>query len=72
VAGTVKGFVVNEVNGSWHNAIEVPGMSALNPSRNGQVTALSCAKAGRCSAGGIYAAPPYGIYAGQVFVVSEG
>jgi hypothetical protein len=71
-SGTSQGFVVNEVNGSWHNAIEVPGMSALNPSRNGQVTALSCAKAGRCSAGGIYAAPPYGIYAGQVFVVSEG
>jgi len=66
------GFVVNEVNGTWHNAIEVPGMSALNRSGSAQVTALSCARAGECSAGGYYEATHYGLTAGQVFVVNEG
>lgn len=66
-----QGFVVNEVNGTWRNAIEVPGMSALNPSGSSQVTALSCAGPGVCGAGGYYAATSYGLFAGQVFVVNE-
>lgn len=53
-AGTVKGFVVSEVNGTWHNAIHMPGMRGLDPSGNGQVSALSCAAPGNCSAGGFY------------------
>lgn len=66
------GFVVNEVNGRWHNAIEVPGMSALNRSGNAQITALSCARAGKCSAGGFYHATHVNLFAGQVFVADEG
>lgn len=71
-AAYAQGFVVNEVNGTWHNAIKVPGLSALNRSGSAQVTALSCARAGKCSAGGYYHATRYGLFAGQVFVASEG
>lgn len=71
-ATSSQGFVVNEVNGTWHNAIEVPGMSALNRSGSSQVTALSCARPGDCSAGGYYADKSFGLFAGQVFVVNEG
>ena len=67
-----QGFVVNEVNGTWHNAIEVPGISALSRSGSSQVTALSCARPGHCSAGGYYADRTFGHFAGQVFVVNEG
>jgi hypothetical protein len=56
---------------TWRNAIEVPGMSALNRSGSAQVTALSCARTGKCSAGGYYHATHYGLYAGQVFVANE-
>ena len=66
-----RSFVVDEVNGIWHNAIEVPGMSALHRSGTAQVTALSCARAGECSAGGYYGATSYGLFAGQIFVVNE-
>jgi hypothetical protein len=37
-----------------------------------QVTALSCARPGDCSAGGDYADKSYGLFAGQLFVVNEG
>jgi hypothetical protein len=70
-AAYTQGFVVNEVNGTWHNAIKVPGMSALNRSGSAQVTALSCARAGKCSADGYYHATHYGLFAGQVFVANE-
>lgn len=40
--------------GIWRKAIEVPGMAALNRDDNGQTTAVSCASAGNCAAGGIY------------------
>jgi hypothetical protein len=70
-ANFAQGFVVSEVNGEWRNALEVPGMPALNPSGSSKVTALSCAGAGACSAGGYYAATSYGLDAGQVFVVNE-
>ena len=47
-------MVVNEVNGTWHNAIEIPGTAALNLGDNVQVSSVSCAAAGNCSAGGWY------------------
>jgi hypothetical protein len=71
-ATSSQGFVVNEVNGTWHNAMKVPGMSALNLSGNSNVTALSCASPGDCSAGGYYHTISFGLEAGQVFVVNEG
>ena len=49
-----EAFVVNEVNGTWHKAIEVPGTAALNRGGNADITSVSCASAGNCSAGGFY------------------
>jgi hypothetical protein len=60
-------MVVNEVNGAWHNAIEVPGTAVLNKG-DGQVTSVSCASAGNCSAGGSYT-DSFKRY--QVFVVNK-
>jgi len=61
-------FVVNEVNGIWQKAIEVPGMRALNKDGIAQVTSLSCPTKGNCSAGGHYEGTPG---TAQVFVVNE-
>jgi hypothetical protein len=49
-----QAFVADEVNGTWHAAIEVPGTAALNKSGSAQVFSVSCATAGNCSAGGSY------------------
>jgi hypothetical protein len=51
-----QAFVADEVNGTWHDAIEVPGTAALNTGGgNGtEVTSVSCAPAGNCAAGGRY------------------
>ena len=58
--------MVNEVNGTWGTAIEVPGTAALNTGGQAAVTAVSCAPAGTCSAGGVYTGSGQ-----QAFVVSE-
>jgi len=42
-AGNDQAFVADEVNGTWHTAIEVPGTAALNASRNASVNSVSCA-----------------------------
>jgi hypothetical protein len=47
-------FVATEVNGTWHNAIEIPGTAALNTGGNAQVNSVSCASTGNCVAGGQY------------------
>jgi hypothetical protein len=64
------GYVVNEVNGTWHTAIAVPGLAGLSQSGPGHFYALSCGAVANCSAGGIYD------FAGdaadeQAFLVSE-
>jgi len=63
-----QAFVVNEVDGIWHNAIEVPGSGALNTNGVAALTALSCPSVGNCSAGGYYtdASTYY-----QVFLANE-
>ncbi len=61
-------FVVNEVNGTWHTAVEVPGMAALTRSIFGQVLSVSCGAVGNCSAGGWYTDSSDHA---QAFVVSE-
>jgi hypothetical protein len=61
-------MVVNEVNGSWHKALEVPGTAALNKGDFAQVSSVSCASAGSCSAGGWYTDSAD---ISQPFVVSE-
>jgi len=61
-------FVVNQVNGAWGAAKEVPGTAALNQGGDAGISSLSCATAGKCSAGGSYTDSSQHI---QVFVVSE-
>jgi hypothetical protein len=61
-------YVVNEVNGVWDTAIKVPGIAKLNRGGNASISSLSCAPAGGCSAGGVYASLPN---QNQAFVVTE-
>ena len=67
--GSVSVFVVNEVNGTWGTAIQIPGLAKLNRSGNEDITSVSCASAGNCSAGGSYAIAPNN--ENQAFVVTE-
>jgi hypothetical protein len=64
----MQAFVVNEVNGTWHTAIEVPGTATLNKGGNAFVQSVSCPSAGNCSAGGGYT---NGSGHRQAFVVRE-
>src|SRR5690348_5645058 len=41
-------------NGTWGRAQAVPGLAALNRGGDAQVSSVSCARAGECSAGGFY------------------
>jgi surface antigen len=61
-SGFLQAFVVGETNGTWGTAKEVPGSGTLNKHGGGsqfregaQVSSVSCASAGNCSAGGFYA-----------------
>lgn len=63
-----QAFVVNEVDGTWENAIEVPGTAALNTSTYAMVNAISCSSSGNCAAGGFYS---FSLYGTQAFVVNE-
>lgn len=49
-----QGFVVSEKNGVWGQAIEVPGLEALNTNGDAWVGSVSCATAGNCTVGGDY------------------
>jgi hypothetical protein len=53
-SGSRQAFVVSEVNGTWGDAIEVPGSGALNTGNTAEVTSVSCGSAGNCAAGGYY------------------
>jgi hypothetical protein len=69
-----QGFVAVERNGRWRQAVEVPGLGALNKGGNAQVTSVSCDSPGYCAAGGFYgnhSSNPYGFTSGRGFVVSE-
>lgn len=66
--GDQDAFVVSEVHGTWHKAIEIPGFSALSVGTFGGVVAVSCGSAGNCSAGGFYTGTRNH---GQAFVASE-
>jgi hypothetical protein len=67
-SGTPQAFVVSQVNGTWGTAIEIPGTAALNQGGYAQISSVSCARAGNCSAGGFYADSSGNL---QVFVVSQ-
>jgi hypothetical protein len=47
--GHQQAFVVNEKNGSWGKAIEVPRLAALNTGEDARVVSLSCGSAGNCA-----------------------
>jgi len=53
-SGHSQAFVVSQVHGIWGKAKEVPGTAGLNQGGNASITAVSCASAGNCSAGGFY------------------
>ena len=63
-----QAFVVGQVNGTWHTAIEVPGTPALNQGGYAAITSVSCTSAGDCSAGGYYQVRSLHL---QAFVDSE-
>jgi hypothetical protein len=67
ITGYTQAFVVNEKNGTWGTAEEVPGTAALNVGGYAATLSVSCASAGNCSAGGSY----IGSSAVEPFVVSE-
>ncbi len=67
-SNAAQGFVVNEVDGTWSQATEVPGLGALNAGDVASVLSVSCASAGDCSAGGEYTDASGSI---QAFVVNE-
>ena len=48
-------FVVSERNGAWSKATPIPGLQALNTGQDSDLFSMSCAAAGHCAAGGIYA-----------------
>ena len=63
------GFLANEVNGTWRNAIELPGIAALSPALGSSyVNSVSCPSAGHCVAGGSYQDSSWNF---QGFLVSE-
>jgi hypothetical protein len=66
--GAQQAFVVDEANGHWQNAIEVPGTEILNTGRTASVNSVSCAAPGNCIAGGSYMQNGLGQ---QAFVASE-
>ena len=67
-SGHTQGFVVSELNGTWRDAIEVPGLAILNAGEDAAVGSVSCGSAGNCVAGGGYFADANHK---QAFVVSE-
>jgi hypothetical protein len=67
-SGTPQAFVANERNGTWSDAIEVPGSGTLNAGGNASAQSVSCASVGNCSVGGSYSDRPQHT---QAYVVSE-
>jgi hypothetical protein len=50
----VQAFLVSETNGTWGNAIKVPGLAMVNLGGYADAFSVSCATAGNCAAGGTY------------------
>jgi hypothetical protein len=64
-----QAFVASETNGTWGNAIVIPGLSTLNTGENAAITSVSCGSAGNCAAVGTYTD---GSGHSQAFVVNQG
>lgn len=67
-AGTSQAFVANEANGTWHAAHPLGGTVSVGSGPGSEVTAVSCAAAGSCAAGGYYEDTEGGL---QAFVADE-
>jgi hypothetical protein len=67
-AGHHQAFVVNEKNGVWRKAVEVPGSAALNVGGSASVDSIYCITARSCAAGGHFS-DRAGHH--QAFVVNE-
>jgi hypothetical protein len=52
-----QAFTVSQDHGTWRTAHQVPGTAALNTGGEAQISLVSCASAGTCSAGGFYTGP---------------
>jgi hypothetical protein len=48
-------YLIDEVNGHWGLAAELPGTTSLNAAGNDNVAAISCPTPGNCTAGGEFA-----------------
>lgn len=67
--GQGQAFVVSEKGGVWGDALEVPGLAALNVGGNAAIEQMSCTLAGGCLVAGTYEGDST---AGQqAFVVQE-
>ena len=53
-AGSEQLYVVDETNGSWGTAVEIPGFALLNAGTKADFWGVSCSSAGNCSAVGDY------------------
>ena len=49
-----QGFVVNQTDGTWGDAIPIPALISLNTSGFAGGTSVSCASAGNCAVTGFY------------------
>jgi len=66
-SNTKLAFVVNEVSGSWGNAMRVPGIATLATAGFAEVGSVSCASPGNCVVGGTYE----GAHGNQLFVADQ-
>ena len=70
-SGYRQAFVVTETTGTWGTAIKVPNTGALNTDGWAEVLSVSCAGAGKCSAGGYYSTYANNAPRQHAFVVQE-
>ena len=68
-SGPRQAFVINQAQGTWGQARQVPGMAALTKGGYSSVDGLSCPSPGHCTAGGTFI--PAGAHRAQVFVVTQ-
>ena len=66
-----QAFVVDEKNGTWSTAVEVPGTAALENGGSAELDSVSCPADGNCAAGGSYGHYTEDGGSGQPFVVDE-
>lgn len=66
--GHAQAFAFSQKNGKWGKALEVPRSASLNAAGGAEISAVSCATPGNCSAGGYYEAHAHRY---QAFVVGQ-